>query len=111
MDTDFATLAISRAEAAGRHRLARDLRIPHLPPGTYRVLAYRTGSQMSLSPPVTLATGKATHLDLTLPPTEPAGNIVENPDARLSYLEKGVPDRWRALTVAERTVWTSPAAQ
>jgi len=111
VDTDFATLAVSAPKMPERVGWQGTYEFHDLPAGTYRVLAYRTGSQMTLSPPVTLTTGEATHLDLALVPTEPAGNIVENPDAKLSYLEKGVPDRWRALTVGGRTTWTSTTAR
>jgi hypothetical protein len=66
---------------------------------------------MSISRPVTLATGKITQLHFHLSSTQPAGNIVENPDAKLSYLEKGIPDRWRSITVGGRTAWTSTTAR
>jgi len=65
-----------------------------LPPGTYRVLAYRTGSQWAVSGPVTLEAGRTATMDVTLAPSDPPGNIIQNPDGRLAYLSD-VPDRWQ----------------
>lgn len=111
VDTDFATLAVSSPKMPKGVGWQGTYEFHGLPAGSYRVLAYRTGSQRTLSAHVTLTTGDTKRLDLTLVPTEPAGNIVENPDARLSYLEKDVPDRWRAVTVGKSTAWTSTTAR
>jgi len=35
---------------------------------------------------------------VTLPPTDPPGNLVRNPDFKLSWVTNGVPDHWRAIT-------------
>ena len=97
LDTDYATLTTGSRHGAYEFR--------NLPAGTYRVLAYRTASKFRISDPVTVQTGGEVCVDLVLPPTEPPGNIIENPDAKLSYLPGGAPDRWKPLPV-----WTSTAA-
>jgi hypothetical protein len=111
VDTDYTTLAVASASpAAGSWQ--GDFAFHHLPPGSYRVLAYRTGSQSQLSSPIRLETGRPARLDIALQPTDPAGNIVENPDGRLSYLPGGVPDRWkRASPKAKPSPWISAAAR
>jgi hypothetical protein len=110
LGTEFGTLAVTAEEmpAAG-WRGAYHLR--NLPEGTYRVLAYRTGSRPQVSDPITLVAGKTAHLDFTLPSTEPAGNLVENPDVTLSYLQEGAPDRWRRVQVGGKRVWQSAPAR
>jgi hypothetical protein len=57
--------------------------------------------------PVVVEAGKTTRLDFTLPPTAPGGNLVENPDGRLSYLVEGTPDRWNK---GAGNTWTSAKA-
>ncbi|HHX39372.1 MAG TPA: hypothetical protein GX715_05350 [Armatimonadetes bacterium] len=110
LGTEFGTLALTADESpAVGWRGSYHLR--NLPQGTYRVLAYRTGSRPQVSVPITLMAGKTAHLDFTLPPTDPAGNLVENPDATLSYLQEGVPDRWRRVRVGGKRVWQSAAAR
>ncbi|MDH7570859.1 MAG: hypothetical protein QHJ73_14870 [Armatimonadota bacterium] len=74
-------------------------------------MVYRTASQSFVSWPVTLTRGRATHLEVGLLPTDPFGNIIENPDGRLSYLEEGMPDRWRSRKTLAGTVWSSAAAR
>jgi len=69
----------------------------NLPEGTYRVLAYRVGSALAISDPLTLAAGKTESPTLHLPPSEPAGNLLYNPDLQLSTYVAGMPDRWMAL--------------
>lgn len=90
--TDYNTLAASDAEMpAGGWKGTYAFRA--LPPGTYRVLAYRTGSKWSVSGPVTLEAGKTATMDVALAPSDPPGNIIQNPDGSLAYLSE-VPDRW-----------------
>jgi hypothetical protein len=67
----------------------------NLPPGSYRVLAYRTGSRFRVSEPIVLESGKPARLAIALPETDPPGNLVQNPDGRLSYVNPDIPDRWR----------------
>lgn len=118
LDTGFMTLATT---AAGRDRgegWIGEYSFRKLPAGTYRVLVYRTGSRLREAGLVTLRAGEEARLDVGLEATEPAGNILENPDGRLSYLEKGAPDRWRVVPAAAgekpaagvRT-WASAAAR
>jgi len=111
LDTDYCTLAITAASAASPEGWRGSYEFRHLPAGTYRVLAYRTASQWVVSEPVTLTTGETTRLDLALPPTDPPGNIIENPDGTLSYLQPGVPDRWRVSGNAPKRTWSSMPAR
>lgn len=110
LDTDYATLAVSAKPQSEATLWQGDYLFHHLPPGTYRVLAYRTASQYYLSEPITLTTGKQTRLDFTLPAVEPAGNLVENPDGRLAYLQPDAPDRWKQAKSAGSAVWLSSPA-
>lgn len=110
VDTDYCTSAISSAEKPPGAAWAGRYLLHHLPPGTYRVLAYRTGSQPAISKPVQIETGKTVQVDLHLRPTDPPRNIVYNPDAKLSSLAKDRPDRWEARSVGKQIVWTSAIA-
>lgn len=110
LDSDYCTLAVTSMRKTTAVGWQGRYRFHHLRPGTYRVLAYRTGSQMSISQPVTLEAGKIVTLDFQLPATDPAGNIVENPEAKLCVLEKDKPDRWQARSSGGRTIWTSTPA-
>jgi hypothetical protein len=95
LDTDYATLATmdkSRSKGASWHG---GYAFHNLPPGSYRVLAYRTGSQFRVSEPIDLKAGKPARLDIALSETDPPGNLVQNPDGRLSYVNPDIPDRWR----------------
>lgn len=103
LDTDYATLTTGGREGTYAFQ--------HLPAGTYRVLAYRTASQFRISKPVEVAVGKEARVDFELPATEPAGNIIENPDATLSYLPGGLPDRWKGTPTNAPTAWTSTTAR
>jgi hypothetical protein len=95
LNTDYTTLATmdkSESKDASWHgRYA----FHNLPPGSYRVLAYRTGSQSRIAAPITLESGKPARLDIALSETDPPGNLVQNPDGRLSYVNLNIPDRWR----------------
>lgn len=110
LDSDYATLAVTDgSQPAGRWQGGYIFH--HLTPGTYRVLAYRTASQFRISEPIRLKAGQETRFDIALPETDPAGNIVENPDGRLSYLLPGVPDRWRrASPTGKPSPWLSAVA-
>lgn len=100
LGTDYATLAIDGKYA-----------FHNLPAGTYRVLAYRTGSMSQTSAPVKLETGRTARLDISLAPTTPPGNIVQNPDGRLSYLQPGTPDRWKRASPKPNSPWVSSEAR
>lgn len=110
LDSDYATLAVTDgSQPAGRWQ--GDYLFHHLTPGAYRVLAYRTASQFRISEPIRLKVGQETRLDIALPETDPAGNIVENPDGRLSYLLPDVPDRWRRVSSQGKpSLWLSAVA-
>jgi hypothetical protein len=107
LDTDYATLAVTPKPRAEGSAWQGSYTLHHLPPGTYRVLAYRTASQYRISEPITLEAGKPAKLDVSLPAAEPAGNIVENPTGQLAYLQSGAPDRWKAAPTAKPTIWLS----
>jgi hypothetical protein len=66
----------------------------NLPPGRYRVLGYRVGSRPVISDTVVLKGGEVAKLDLALPATEPAGNIVVNPEFRIYRVRREAPDYW-----------------
>jgi len=108
--TDYATLAIAADPRPGASQWRGQYALRNLPPGDYRVLAYRTGSQLHVSEPVHLEPGQQTRLDIVLPATNPAGNIIENPDARLESLQPGVADRWTVVSTGNPSLWTSTGA-
>ena len=110
VDTDYCTSAISSAEKPSGVAWSGKYLLHHLPPGTYRVLAYRTGSQPAISKPIQIEAGKTVQVDLHLTPIDPPRNIVYNPDAKLSSLAKDRPDRWEARSVGKQTIWTSAIA-
>lgn len=92
--TDFTTLASAAGPVAADAAWRGELKFHNLPAGTYRVLAYRTGARWAVSEPVTLEVGKMAAVRLALQPTDPPGNLVQNPDGTLAYLPKMIPDRW-----------------
>ncbi|MCR4414308.1 MAG: hypothetical protein NUV77_17965 [Thermoguttaceae bacterium] len=110
LNTDYCTLAVSSPQKSNGAGWQGTYRFRNLPAGTYHVLAYRTASQMQVSEPVTLEVGKVAKVDFPLAPTDPPGNIVENPDARLCTLGKDKPDRWQARSVGGQTIGTSTPA-
>ena len=107
LDTDYATLATPVCPRPKGPAWQGSYTLRHLPSGTYRVLAYRTASEFRISEPVALEAGKQTRLDFSLPATEPAGNVIQNPGGRLAYLQPGVADRWIATPPAAPTLWLS----
>jgi hypothetical protein len=110
LDTDYATLATTIGTPTADGVWKGEFAFHHLRPGTYRLLAYRTGSQSSISEVLTLEAGKPARLNLTLKATDPVGNVIENPDGRLAYLLPDVPDRWRAVAAGDESQWISAAA-
>lgn len=110
LDTDYATLATTAKRQPDGPTWQGSYTLHHLPPGTYRLLAYRTASLCRTLGPITLEAGKETRLDLILPATEPAGNMIENPDGRMVYLQAGVPDRWKPMPATAPTLWLSSPA-
>ena len=102
LGTDYATLATT-SNGSG---WTGDYAFRNLRPGSYRVLAYRTASQFEIKGPITLKEGQTSTLNFELAAVEPKGNIVENPDGQLAYLDKALPDRWKQAG----GVWTSTAA-
>jgi len=107
VDTEYSTSALCSGDKSVGAAWAGTYLFHHLPPGEYRVLAYRTGSQMALSAPVRVEVGKSAKVDLHLAPTDPPRNMVYNPDATLRTLVKDRPDRWEARSVGKQALWTS----
>ena len=113
--TDFTTVAASAAAVADAAAWRGEFRFRNLPPGAYRVLAYRPGARWRVSDPVTLKAGETAEVSLRLAPAEPAGNIIQNPDGRLAYLAGSPPDRWQQTsyqwgTARKPRVWASATA-
>jgi hypothetical protein len=95
LDTQFNTLATSVSPQPTNNAWQGTYAFSHLPPGTYRVMAYRVGSQPQISSPITIEAGKQAKADFSLPATPHPGNLVQNPDAKLETLQAGQPDRWK----------------
>ena len=72
-------------------------RLHNLPPGRYRLLAYKAGSEPELSEPFTLAVADSLTRDVALDAAVPPGNLVWNPSFTLGLLHEGAPDRWLSL--------------
>jgi hypothetical protein len=110
LGTDYATLATTAQPRPDDSRWHGTYELRNLPPGDYRVLVYRTASQVQVSKPVHLETGRPTRLDFDLKATSPAGNVIENPDARVESLQPGVADRWTTVAAGPSPLWTSTGA-
>jgi hypothetical protein len=110
LGTDYATLATTAQPRPDASPWQGTYELRNLPPGDYRVLAYRTASQVRVSKPIHLETGRQTRLDFELRATSPAGNVIENPDARVESLQSGVADRWTAVAARPSPLWTSTGA-
>jgi hypothetical protein len=95
VNTDYTTLATMDKSESKDGSWHGGYAFHNLPPGNYRVLAYRTGSLSRVSEPIELESGEPARLDIVLPETDPPGNLVQNPDGRLSYVNPDIPDRWR----------------
>lgn len=105
--TDYCTLATTVAAPSAGAAWQGAYEFHHLPAGDYRVLAYRVGSQQAISEPVTLAKGRPAQLDFSLALTEPAGNLVDNPDSRVRSLQEDVPDHWKVGDTEAGRLWTA----
>jgi len=108
--TDYATLATTADPRPSASQWGGTYELRNLPPGDYRVLAYRTGSQVRVSKPVHLESGEPTRLDIELKATSPVGNVIENPDGRLESLQPGVADRWTVVSAGPPPLWSSTGA-
>ncbi len=108
--TDYATLATTADPRPSDSQWRGKFELRNLPPGEYRLLAYRTGSQLHISEPVHLESGKQSRLDIMLKATSPAGNVIENPDGRLESLQPGVTDRWTVISAKPQSLWSSTGA-
>lgn len=103
LNTDYSTLTTTEKPQSKDASWHGGYAFHNLPSGSYRVLAYRTGSQLRISEPIVLKSGKQTRLDFVLPETDPPGNLIENPDGRLAYVKPDIPDRWSK----QGNSWTS----
>jgi hypothetical protein len=83
-------------------------RLRNLPPGKYRLLVYRPGARPAEAE-IELTANNAAEVAVELEPTEPAGNLVYNPDASLFALGAPEPDRWTSAPQQVGHVWR-PAA-
>ncbi len=110
VNTSYSTLATTLSPRPEGREWQGSYTLRHLPPGTYRMLAYRTASQFRLSEPIKLEAGKVVRLDFTLAAVEPAGNVIENPSGRLVWIQKGMPDCWTTAPKATPTIWQSAPA-
>ena len=110
LGTDYATLATTAGPRPSPSQWCGKFELRNLPPGDYRVLAYRTASQVHISGPIHLEAGEPSRLDIELGATSPAGNVIENPDARLESLQPGVADRWNLASAGPPPLWSSTGA-
>ena len=110
LGTDYATLATTAGPRPSASQWRGQFELRNLPPGDYRVLAYRTASQVHISEPIHLESGQQTRLDIELQATSPAGNVIENPDGRLESLQPGVADRWSVASAGPPPLWSSTGA-
>lgn len=68
-----------------------------LPAGEYRILAYRVGSGLVISESKNLSTTASASVEIVLPPSRTPGNLVYNPELKLSSYQPQQPDRWMEL--------------
>ncbi|GAB6184893.1 hypothetical protein [Thermopirellula anaerolimosa] len=92
LGTNYATLA-TLTEGIDPDAKTYRFSFRNLPPGLYPILAYRPGAQAQVLEAV-LKQGESVELHFQLPPTDPPGNLVYNPDFRLESLQPGQPGRW-----------------
>lgn len=107
--TPFTTLA-GTAGQQPKSGWRGEFRMHNLPAGRYRVLACRPGANWALSREVELKAGRPCRIEMELPPTEPARNLIQNPSAQMRYLLADQPDRWthaKPKTPKATGVWTS----
>jgi hypothetical protein len=109
LDTDYTTVATMASPPAEGANWQGAYEFSHLPAGTYRVMACRSGLQYFVSDPVVLEAGKKSQLDLTLSPAKPIGNIIPNADAKAAYLQPPIPDKWQDAVKDGVHTWTSAA--
>lgn len=90
----------------GEGRWIGTARWRNLPPGTYRMAVYRPGA-LPAETELTLRPDDVTVVEIALAPTDPPGNLVYNPDFRLSTLGLDEPDRWTATAQRVGRLWQS----
>lgn len=105
LGTDYSTLAESESDGSEGEWRGTFL-FHHLPAGTYQVLVYRIGALPEIVP-VTLRENEKTTITVQLAPTEPAGNLVYNPDGKLRTLIPDLPDRWSVASAEKSKIWSS----
>lgn len=82
-------------------------RFQNLPPGRYRLAAYRVGARFRITDSFELKTDEFKTKDFRLSPTVPEGNLVLNPDFSVACLEADTPDYWSARRTAEGVSYLS----
>lgn len=105
LNTNYSTLADGLESTSTGQWQGRFL-FHHLPAGTYQVFVYRIGA-MPVTVSVELRENEATSMAIELAPTEPAGNLVYNPDGRIRVLASDLPDRWGQSSSGKNKVWSS----
>jgi len=93
--TDYETLTEPLPDALSGELWKGRFAFRNLPDGVYLVCANRTASRPVVSDPVVVKRGAAVDIALSLKESEPAGNLVENPDGGFEIYLSGSPDRWR----------------
>jgi hypothetical protein len=92
LGTSYSTLSTQNYASSDRYSGIFELR--NLPPGTYKAAIERPGAATLFTSPFTLAPGKQAKLIWRLqPPAEP-GNLVQNPDFALHWVNPPAPDHW-----------------
>ncbi len=91
--TVYDTLALAAGKTLS-HDWRGTFRFRNLPAGTYRVAVYRLSAQLYISDPVTVKEKASAKILCNLKPSNPAGNLIENPEGALAFVRPGIPDRW-----------------
>lgn len=103
LGTNFSTL--SALDDSSRERYAGTFSLHNLPPGTYRAVIERPGTETLFLAPFRLDSGQHAQFNWNLQATSPAGNLVQNYNLKLHWLSSLVPDHWRANSACH--CWTS----
>lgn len=91
--TVYDTLALAAGKTLS-HNWRGTFRFRNVPTGSYRVAVYRLSAQVFTSDPITVKEKTPTKIICDLKASNPAGNLIENPDGALAYVRPGTPDCW-----------------
>jgi hypothetical protein len=78
----------------------------NLPPGDYRMIVVRPGSEPVIRP-LALGAAETRVEDVVLPPSDPPGNLLRNPSFRLHWVQPQVADHWYRVVKDGATSWES----